>query len=131
MKIQKQRVVSYSEEIPQDLKDFERWEFSTGGTTGEDFNLFARLFKKYIKNNLPLNAELISFSKGHYILSGFIKKKDRFIYFSISDVRCFKNEWLEHILIRTAQHDKDYTGGRNCFTTLKDFRVKVEQLFND
>ena len=32
------------------------------------------------------------------------------------------------MLIRTAQHDKDYTGGANCFATLDTLLEKANTL---
>ena len=113
----------------QDIEDFSKHVFSTGATTGEDFNLFAKLFKKYIESQCRNGMKLVSFSIGHYILSGFIERTGKFIYFSISDVRHFPNEWLHSILIRTAKSVKDYTGGFNSETSLSLFEYGVEHLF--
>lgn len=115
-------------DIPKNLGGFKIWEFSSGPTTGEDFNIFAKMFKKFIKKNLPEGSELVSFNKGRYDLFGFIKKSDKFVYFSISDVRHFPNGWLNNILIRTAKSDNDYTGGSNCSTNLENFAISVNGL---
>ena len=67
-----------------------RFESSTGLTP--EFAQFAKEIKKYIKNILaPIGAELISFNRGHFYVSGFIKKDSKYVYFSISDVR--GTEW--------------------------------------
>lgn len=42
------------------------------------------------------------------------------VYFRISDVRFFKNEWIDEILVRAAYNEKDYKGGRNNFCRLED-----------
>ncbi|MBA7624555.1 hypothetical protein ES703_31964 [subsurface metagenome] len=128
MKMVRQRIVSYEEEIPESLEKFKSWEFSTGGITGEDFKAFSRLFKKFIKGSIPANSELVGFSSGHYDVSGFVQRGNRFIYFSISDVRFFKNKWATEILIRTAENEKDYTGGVNGYTALESFREDVSKL---
>ena len=77
---------------------------------------------------MPSGARLIKFSVGHYILSGFIERDGRYVYFSISDVRYFKNKWAENILIREAKNEEDYTGGSNGYTTLERFEQDVEEL---
>jgi len=128
MKTTRYRTESYEEEVPNTLEGFKDWEFSSGGTTGEDFNIFAKLFKKHIKKCLPLNVELVAFSKGHYYVSGFVERNGKFVYFSMSDVRHYPGGWHNNILIRTAKHEKDYTGGSNCSTTLESFVVKVFNL---
>ena len=120
---------SYEVEIPNSLNAFKNWEFSSGSSTGEDFNIFAKLFKSFIKKNIPVNMELITFSKGHYDLFGFIKSNNKFVYFSFSDVRHSPEEWHKNILIRTAKSEKDYTGGSNNYTTLENLFYKIAKLF--
>ena len=128
MKMIRQKIISYEVEIPKDLEEFKRWEFSSGGIEGEDFKVFSRLFKKFIKGSIPVDGELVEFSSGHYDVSGFIQRGNRFVYFSISDVRYFKNKWVTQILIRTAENEKDYTGRANGYTTLESFREGVSRL---
>ena len=128
MKITKYKIIEYEEEIPETLNGFRNWEFSTGGTTGADFKVFAKLFRKFIKENLPPGAVLKKFNVNHYYVSGFIERNNKYVYFSISDVRYFKNAWAENILIRTAKNEEDYTGGSNRFTDLKFFKSDVISL---
>ena len=130
MQITRYKTIEYKEEVPLNLQGFTKWTFTSGPYTGQDFNIFAREFKKYVKKNLPSGAELVNFSKDHYDLSGFIKKEKRFVYFSISDVRFFPNKWFTDILIRTAKSGKDYTGGSNNYTSLEFFTPSVEKLLN-
>lgn len=113
------------------VKTIERWvgyEFESSSGTTKEFLEFAKDFKKYIKTNLPEGAELVSFSKGHFEVYGFIKREDKYVYFSISDIRHFSDGWYNDILIRTANDEKDYTGGSNSQTTLKDFKKNVGYL---
>jgi len=101
---------------------------SSSGLT-EEFAQFARDFKKELIKVIKPDFELINYSRGHFEISGFLKDKyGKFIYFSTSDVRYFKNEWFNNILIRTAQHDKDYTGGRNCSTTWQELPTAIKSL---
>jgi hypothetical protein len=129
MKITKHKMVGV-EEVPDNLGAFANWEFTSSTSTGEDFAVFARKFRSYIKKNLPEGSVLVNFSTGHYELSGFIRKDDKYVYFSISDVRHFPNEWISDVLIRTARDEKDYTGGSNNSTTLKEFRENVSRLLS-
>lgn len=130
VKITKYDTSSYEVEVPNTLEGFKTWEFSSGCTTGPDFKIFARKFKSYIKKNLPVNSELVGYSVGHYDLVGFIKRQDKYVYFSLSDVRHFPCEWFKNILIRTAKHEKDWLGGSNCYTKLDRFKEDVEQLLS-
>ncbi len=105
------------------IKDYEGYEFSSGGVTGEDFKSFARKFFNVIKEQIGEEGALIKKSPNHYDLSGFVQnnKTGKIAYFSISDVRYFTDEWIDHVLIRTAEHDRDFRGGRNQYTPLLDF----------
>ena len=74
--------------------------------------------------------ELVKVNKNHYEFSAFFKDTDdNYVYFSISDVRYFQNEWYNHILVRTAKHDKDYSGGQNNYTNLENLPIKLHYLF--
>jgi len=90
-----------------------------GGDVSPDYKSFERKYKDFLSNKAKeVNGELIKFNPSHYEFSCFIKRNDRFVYISISDVRYFKNGWYNNILIRTAQNEKDYHGGRNNYATL-------------
>lgn len=128
MKMVRHIITEEEVEIPSTLKGFFYWEFSSGCTTGSDFKEFARLFKNYVLKNKPEESRIVGFSIGHYFVSGFLEKNGKYAYFSISDVRYFPTDWYQRILIRTATHEKDYTGGSNQYTTLENFREAVKQL---
>lgn len=115
-------------------KGIEKWvgnkfESSTGLT--EEFSQFVRDFKKHILSVLPSGSELVNWSRGHFEVSGFVKRGDKFVYFSISDVRFWQDSWNEDILIRTAEHEKDYTGGSNDSTSLARFQERVNYYLDD
>ena len=111
--------------------DFEQSDECETGYDRKSFNRFSQDFKKEINSQLKdIGGEVHVFSKNHFSLSGFIKKDEKLIYFSIDDVRnynLFDKETI--ILIRTAKHDKDYTGGSNSYTNFDAFRKDVENLF--
>jgi cysteinyl-tRNA synthetase len=111
----------------------ERWlnnSFESSSGLTPEFATFAKDFKKAITDSIKDNFELVNWSRGHFEVFGFLKNKttEKMVYFSISDVRYWQNEWYDHILIRTAEHDKDYTGGSNCYTTFKGLREATERL---
>ncbi len=113
------------------LKPYLNYSFSSGGYTGDDYLSFQRKFKNHIKKILPECYVLHDFNPNHYYCSGVIKdNKDRFIYFSISDVRYFPNEWYNRILIRTMSHDKDWCGGSNYYTNLEKFSDNIQKLYS-
>jgi hypothetical protein len=101
---------------------------SSSGLT-EEFALFAKQYKKAIAKAMG-DYELVSFSRGHFYMSGFFRSPHtgKLVYFSTDDVRGSNNGWFDNILIRTAQHDKDYTGGSNCFSSLENIRDRADDL---
>ena len=111
-------------------KGVQKWNgFSFKSSSGltPEFAAFAKDFKKHIATHLPNNAMLVNFSREHFYCSGFIKRGEKYCYFSISDVRHF-GDWQTNILVRTAKGEKDYTGGSNCYATLENFTERVEAL---
>jgi hypothetical protein len=64
--------------------------------------------------------ELHSMSVNYFTASGFLRNPEtnRLVYFSFSDIRHWRNAWHNNILFRSAQHDKDWTGGSNRQATL-------------
>jgi len=128
VKITRTHVIETEEEIPETLDGFRTWVFTSGPTADADFRFFAKHYRKFVRTNLPRASTLAEFSIGHYELSGFIQRQDRFVYFSISDVRHFPGKWIDNILVRTAKHARDYTGGPNNYTNLAGFRDEVDHL---
>jgi len=106
------------------------YTFESSSVKTEEFKSFARAFKGDIKELIQSDFELVSFSVGHFYISGFLKfnLNGKYIYFSISDVRHFPNQWRTNILVRTAEHEKDYTGGSNNYTTLENFKHNAVML---
>ena len=113
-----------------DMKKYLNYEFSSGGYTGDDYKSFERKYINYLKSLAKENGwELVNVGKNHYEFSAFFKYEDKYVYFSISDVRFWQNEWYKHILIRTASHQKDYRGGGNCYASLPLLSFAIKQLF--
>jgi|3_EtaG_2_1085321.scaffolds.fasta_scaffold182383_2 hypothetical protein len=111
----------------------EKWlnhQFESSTGTTEEFAQFAKEFKAYIKKNLPTGYTLAAFNRGHFYISGFIVNDEtgKNAYFSTSDVRYFPGAWHDNILVRTAEHEKDYTGGMNQFSKLPGLVAATERL---
>ena len=118
----------------EDLEKYLNYEFSSGCYTGEDYKEFERKYINYLKTICKENGwRFVNALKNHYEFSAFLEVNYHFIYFSICDVRYFKNEWYNNILIRTAKSDKDYTGGSNYYTDLPNLRdniIKIARSWN-
>ena len=114
------------------IKDYEGFEFSSGGQTGGDYKKFETKLRGVIKSAAEeIDAKLVDFSRNHYECSAFVERDDKFAYISISDVRHFKDNWIDNILVRTAKGTKDYTGGRNNRTTLVNLSEKLDNLLSE
>lgn len=99
--------------------------------TGKDFASFSRSFKREIKLQMDeIGCEIVGYIKGYFYISGFIYNttNDKYMYFSIPDVRYDKDKWYSNILIRTAENAKDFRGGYNQYTTLNNFANKAVQI---
>lgn len=116
-------------EIPKNLIEFINYRFSSNTSIGDDFKSFNTKFKNTIKKSLPENWEIDTWTRGHYYCSGMIKTNEgKYIYFSISDVR-YSDEWIDNILIRTCQHNRDFTGGPNYYTNIITFGKDIQKLY--
>lgn len=96
----------------------------------EQFKSFAKDFKKAIVKELPPYMKAVNWNTGHFYLSGFFKNlnTDAFVYFSISDVRFFQDSWITEVLIRTAEGEKDYSGGVNRYTDITNLVKKAVEI---
>ena len=114
-------------------KGIEKWlgnEFESSSGLTPEFASFAREYKNELRKRLKDEFEIVSFNRGHFYFSGFVKNiaTGKLAYFSTSDVRYFPESWYKNILVRTAQHDKDYTGGSNCRATWIDIPARLLEL---
>lgn len=109
------------------MKKWKNHYFESSCYKTEDFKAFARDLKRYITKELPPSSKLVNWNVGHFYVSGFIQKSEQYVYFSIRDVRYCN--WYDNVLIRTAAHDKDYTGGWNNYTSIEFFGQSVQNLF--
>jgi len=109
----------------------EKWlgtRFTSSYYSTKQWESFLKDFKHAIKNSLPEGSRLVNWLKGHFEVSGFIVRNNKYVYFSISDVRYWQDEWYHKILIRTASGPEDYMGGSNNYTDLPHFKGNVEKL---
>ena len=70
----------------------------------------------------------IKMNNGYYYFSGFAERNSKLIYFSIFDVRHIYNSSDTQLLIRTAEHHKDFTGGSNHYATLDVRNIMILAL---
>ena len=118
-------MTDYKNLKPYMTRSIEDW----GVIVSNDYNAFQTKYKNFLKKLCKENGyELVRFNPNHYCFSCFIKGNDKFVYISISDVRYFSNEWFNNILIRTVNHEKDYHGGTNQYTSLPCLETKIQSM---
>ena len=103
--------------------------FSSGTTNGDDFKKFFSEFRSAFKKECKkFGIEVIPFKINHYCFTGFVRKDNEYVYFSVGDVRC-DGVWFKRVLYRTAKHERDWTGGANNWTTLENLVGCINNLF--
>lgn len=98
--------------------DFENNGWSRNHENRSDaFAQFLKDFRSDIKRMAKAKGwRVLPFKGNWFTVSGFLyhEASGRYLYFSVSDVRNCKNAW-EAMLLRSARHATDYTGGSNNF----------------
>ena len=98
------------------------FDFNTDGwsSTHENRNDAVRQLVRDMRSDLRKllkgsEWELHNLKRNGFMVSGFFRNKvsGNFIYVRVSDVRHF--DWFDSVLVRTAKHDRDWTGGTNHF----------------
>ena len=123
------------EDLPNTLKPYWDYEFSSGGTTGQDYKTFQAKYRNWLRKEL--HGYKVTLYPNHYEFSAVIERPEnvgrpaRYVYLSISDVRFFPRQWATSILVRTMAHAKDWTGGRNNYCDLAGVRKAVDQLMEE
>ena len=96
--------------------------FYTSIYNTDQFIAFSRDFRSDLRSMVKIAGwEVESVSVQHFYIYGFLQNADKtkMLYFSIPDVRSFHNEWASNMLVRTAEHNKDWTGGRNEYVKFR------------
>ena len=111
----------------------EKWRgnyFESSSGLTEEFSDFARDFKRELKKTIGPGYIIVGWSRGHFEVSAFIKNEEtgKFAYISTFDVRGGRNAWYDNILVRSAAHEKDYTGGSNDYAIWPGLMKKIVRL---
>jgi hypothetical protein len=86
-----------------------------------------------------LGAEVVNYRKGHYEMSGFIKRDSHYVYFSYdSSLSGGRSKVVLRegfgcgapLLLRTAADAKDFHGGTNNYESVKDCEKLIDKLLN-
>ena len=98
-------------------------EFESSSSRTPEYLAWHRLFKREFTKFLTAKeaTNIVIGSPNHFDISGFFMLGNAIWYFRIEDLRWSKAQ----MLIRTAEHYKDYTGGMNQYIPLSS-----EPVFN-
>lgn len=102
-----------------------------GAETSPEYRQFQKEYRGVLKEiGKENNMNLHSFNKNHYEFSAVMQsnKTNKFYYISIPDVRYSNNEWANNILYRTMEHERDWTGGRNLYSSLENLSQELSNL---
>lgn len=106
-----------------------------GAYMSDQAKQFVKDFNSALKNELKAKGDyVVKIKPGHYYMSGFIQKGDKYVYLSYRIPRGMRNIHLENMscfqgfLVRTAKNDKDFTGGSNNFTNIDYLISKIDFL---
>ena len=127
-----------------DVKSFiKKWHGRTledwGSVVSPEYHSFqVSFFNAMRKIAKGIGAEVINPSYGHYDMSGFIKRGDKYVYFNYSHCGNRTQVLLKGayygvscpLLIRTAANEKDYRGGSNNYVAFEVCENMIEKLLN-
>ena len=113
-----------------------------GSSVSKEFHSFQVAFINAMRKiATALGGEVVGQSYGHYDMSGFIRRGDKYVYFSYSNGCCrggrtFVNlkeqcdSWISPLLIRTAADSKDFRGGCNHFASFEKCQGLIDELLS-
>ena len=117
--------------------NFERHGWSdTRENHSDAFDKFIRDLRSKLKAEAqPLGLEVLPFKANWFITSGFVKSiaTGKYAYWSISDVRYFRDDWYYNVLYRAAENERDFSGhgGSNRYCNLDELIINIAKLIGD
>lgn len=115
------------------LIDIINRHYESSSSVTEHYKRAKRDFVKTLQLYFGKESVIVT-SCPHFEFTGFIKKLDKFVYFATGDLRY---RICNSMLVRTARHEKDYTGGHNQSVSYMDedfdnsFRIMINKLLDN
>ena len=95
-----------------------------------EYKKFQNAFHLEVKKAAEsIGAEVVKKTNGHYFVSGFVKKGEKYVYYSYAPRTKVELD-RTGILIRTAEHVRDFTGGANNYVNFCGLARGLEILFS-
>ena len=113
-----------------DLETWKGYVFETSSGKTPEWTTFSRQLRMYLKRTLTPEFEVVNYMRGHFYFSAFVRHlgTGQLLYLSCSDVRFFRDGWYNNVLVRTAENERDFTGGRNTYTNLANLKSHLEVI---
>lgn len=120
-------------------KFYTKWQNSiladAGGYVSKEYRQFQTALIREISNYAKTaGATVVSNMKGHYDTSCFVGRNGKFVYISHSSGLSRRTDGvrieLDSFLIRTAGHEKDYTGGNNHYCNMSKLQSMIDELLS-
>lgn len=93
---------------------------------------FFRILKNAIKKKLPARWTIEQWRTNWFECTGVLKDdKGRYVYLHVFDIRFWHDGWIDDILIRTMDHNKDWVGGPNHKADIFNLDKQLLQLRRD
>lgn len=118
-------------------KFYNKWQNSvlmdSGSYVSKEYRQFQTALIREISNYAQsIDATVVSRINGHYDTSCFIGRNGKFVYIRHSSGLSRMTDGvridLNSFLIRTAGHEKDYTGGNNHYCNLSKLQSMINEL---
>ena len=130
-----EEVITATETRSKTFRRLEDWignKFESSYSKTPEFMAFAQMYRARIRKIADkAGLEIVDWSTGgHFCVSAMLKNRQtgKFVYMSCSDVRHWRDGWYKDILVRTAEHKEDWTGGSNNSSTLEKLGEAFERL---
>ena len=101
-----------------------------GGIRSDEYKGFERAFRNILKSIATnIGANLVWFTPMHYDESAMFERDGKYVYLAHSNnLRSRSTPVLHQILIRTAEHEKDYHGGTNNYSDWANLTNDIDKL---
>ncbi len=118
-------------------KFYTKWQNSiladAGGYVSKEYRQFQTALIREISNYAKaVDAAVVYNIKGHYDTSCFVGRNGKFVYIGhssgLSRMADGVRIELDSFLIRTAGHEKDYTGGNNHYCHISKLQSMIDEL---
>lgn len=113
------------------MKKWIGYQFSTGVEIGNDYKEFQKDARADLRKMLKdAGMQLLTFNGSHYQFSAVAKnpENERHVYISIIDVRYWQDKWVNTVLCRAMNHDRDWSGGVNQYCPWNQVGEKAKEI---